>query len=279
MTDNSYRGTPFDMSGKVCVVTGALGLLGREHCLSLASAGAKLALIDVVDPSTIEAENSFVKLIGPESRYFYCDISDPCQVAEVCNQVLTQFGRIDVLINNAANNPKMNGSQGDALTRLETYPVDQWNRDLAVGLTGSMLCSREFGSRMARSGGGVIVNIASDLGLIAPNQSIYEKDGLDPSQQPRKPVSYSVVKAGLIGMTRYFSTYWTTEGVRCNALAPGGIFADQEESFVSRITDLIPLGRMAGTDEYRGAVLFLSSDAARYMNGAVLIVDGGRTAW
>ena len=154
-----------------------------------------------------------------------------------------------------------------------------WHADLAVGLTGAMLCSRVFGAEMARRGKGVIVNIASDLALIAPDQRLYSVPGLEPDQQPVKPVSYSVVKTGLIGLTRYLATYWAKEGVRANALCPGGVENGQNPVFLQRIAERIPLGRMAEVDEYQGAVLFLASDASAYMTGAVIAMDGGRSAW
>lgn len=155
----------------------------------------------------------------------------------------------------------------------------QWDQDLAVGLKGAFLCSRVFGGEMARAGRGVIVNIASDLALIGPDQRIYRKDGLPDHLQPVKPLTYSVVKAGLLGLTRYLATYWAGRGVRVNAISPGGIFTDQPEDFVLRLTNLIPMERMAHPDEYMGAILFLCSDASSYMTGANLVIDGGRTCW
>ena len=159
------------------------------------------------------------------------------------------------------------------------YSLEQWQADLAVGLTGAFLCSRLFGGEMAKQGRGVIVNVASDLALIGPDQRLYRKSGLPDELQPVKPVTYSVVKAGLLGLTRYLATYWATAGVRVNAISPGGIYTDQPEEFVERLSNLIPLGRMARVDEYEGAILFLCSDASSYMTGANLVVDGGRTSW
>jgi NAD(P)-dependent dehydrogenase (short-subunit alcohol dehydrogenase family) len=127
--------------------------------------------------------------------------------------------------------------------------------------------------------GGLIVNVASDLSLISPDQRLYRQNGLPEDRQPVKPITYSVVKSGLIGLTRYLATYWAASGVRVNAISPGGVHADQPDEFVQRLSNLVPLGRMARADEYEGAILFLCSDASSYMTGANLIVDGGRTCW
>jgi NAD(P)-dependent dehydrogenase (short-subunit alcohol dehydrogenase family) len=193
--------------------------------------------------------------------------------------VLDRFGRVDILINNAANNPKVENQSGASWTRLENFPLPVWEADLAVGLTGAFLCSRIFGAEMARRKTGVIINIASDLALIGPDQRLYRDDSLPADQQPVKPVTYSVVKSALMGLTRYLATYWADSGVRCNAICPGGVFNGQPESFVRKLAELIPMGRMAGLDEYQGAILFLCSDASAYMNGANLVIDGGRTCW
>jgi NAD(P)-dependent dehydrogenase (short-subunit alcohol dehydrogenase family) len=164
-------------------------------------------------------------------------------------------------------------------SRLENFPLAQWQADIAVGLTGAFLCSQIFGAEMARRGRGVVVNIASDLALIAPDQRLYRQPGLPEELQPVKPVTYSVVKTALIGLTRYLATYWAKDGVRANAISPGGVFNSQPEDFVVRLSNLIPLGRMAEVGEYQGAILFLCSDASSYMTGANLIVDGGRSCW
>ncbi len=172
----------------------------------------------------------------------------------------------------------MEKREGVNFSRLENFPLDQWHADIAVGLTGAFLCSQVFGE-MARQGRGVIVNVASDLALIAPDQRIYRQPGTPDHLQPVKPVTYSIVKSALVGLTRYLATYWADQGVRANCLSPGGVYNGQPDEFVAKLAQLIPLGRMAGVDEYRGAILFLCSDASSYMTGSNLIVEGGRTCW
>jgi NAD(P)-dependent dehydrogenase (short-subunit alcohol dehydrogenase family) len=193
--------------------------------------------------------------------------------------VVDETGRVDILINNAANNPKAEAPLGETWSRLERFSLEQWQADVAVGLTGAFLCSQAFGTEMARRGKGVILNIASDLAIIAPDQRIYRRPGVSEDQQPVKPVSYSVVKTGLIGLTRYLATYWADQGVRVNAISLGGVYNDQPDEFVQKLTELVPLRRMAGVDEYQGAIVFLCSDASSYMTGSNLVIDGGRTIW
>ena len=182
------------------------------------------------------------------------------------------------MINNATIDPKVDATSEKNLSRLENFPIDQWNLELSVGLTGSMLCSKVFGAEMAKNSKGVIFNISSDLGIIDPDQSIYKKRGLPENEQPVKPITYSIIKHGLIGLTKYLATYWPGK-VRCNALCPGGIYANQNPEFVQKLRDLIPLGRVAQEDEYKAAVVFLVSDASKYMNGANFVIDGGRSCW
>ena len=197
------------------------------------------------------------------------------------DKVLTHFGQVDILINNAAGNPKVEESAGDKTewSRFENFPLQIWNQDIAVGLTGAFICSQVIGTKMASCRSGVILNILSDLALIAPDQRIYQQPGVSEEEQPTKPVSYSVVKGALLNLTRYLAAYWAEKNVRVNALSPGGVYNDQPDDFVQRLANLIPMGRMARVDEYKGAILFLVSDASSYMTGANLIVDGGRTAW
>jgi NAD(P)-dependent dehydrogenase (short-subunit alcohol dehydrogenase family) len=264
----------FDLSGRVALITGGAGLLGLSHARAIHGAGGIPILLDVAEP-----DPSHLDQMQFDVTRLRCDITSESDVTSTLATVMSQFGRVDILINNAANNPKVEDAAGWHNSRLENFPLARWEADLAVGLTGAMICSRVFGAEMARRGKGVIVNIASDLALIAPDQRLYAVDGVAADAQPMKPVSYSVVKTGLIGLTRYLATYWAGQGVRANALCPGGVENGQDAVFLRRIADRIPLGRMAHRDEYQGAMLFLCSDASSYMTGAVLAVDGGRSAW
>jgi NAD(P)-dependent dehydrogenase (short-subunit alcohol dehydrogenase family) len=265
----------FELSGRVAVITGGTGLLGISHARAIQAEGGIPILLDIKTPG----DEKLKEMAGFNVHTLICDITNETEVNSALTVILRQFGRIDILINNAANNPKVEEAAGLLDSRLEQYDLRRWNADLAVGLTGAMLCSRTFGAEMARRGKGVIVNIASDLALIAPDQRLYGIEGWPADQQPVKPVSYSVVKAGLVGLTRYLATYWAGNGVRANALCPGGVENGQSPDFLRRIADRIPMARMAKVDEYQGAIIFLCSDASSYMNGAVLAIDGGRSTW
>ncbi len=190
---------------------------------------------------------------------------------------VARHGGVHVLVNNAAIDAKVATDGLVEASRLEAFDLGRWEREVAVGLTGAFLCSQAFGTHMATHGGGVILNVASDLSVIAPDQRLYAKPGLPPERQPVKPVTYSVIKAGLVGLTRYLATYWAADGVRANAISPGGVYAGQPDEFVTRLSGLIPLGRMARVDEYRSAIQFLCSDASSYLTGHNLVIDGGRS--
>lgn len=269
----------FNLDEKVAIITGGAGLLGVKHAEAIAEANGIPVLWDINSQTVQHRSREIVERYGVSCLGMSVDITDPENVKNGVNEVLKTLHRIDILINNAANNPKVEPDESPIWSRLENFSLDMWQKDIAVGLTGAFLCSREIGSYMSEHDGGVILNIASDLGVIAPDQRIYRKANLTNHQQPVKPVTYSVVKHGIIGLTKYLATYWAENKVRVNAISPGGIYTDQPEDFVEKLTCLIPMGRMARHDEYKAAVLFLVSDASSYMTGSNLIVDGGRICW
>ena len=269
----------FRLDGRVAVITGGAGLLGYQHAATVAGLGGIPVLLDINAEALAANAARLAEETGCQAPSYVVDITELQALETVGQQLLAEYGRVDILINNAARNPKVESAGDKDFSRLEHFPWEQWQLDLNVGLGGAFNCAKIFGTQMARQGRGVIVNIASDLGVIAPDQRLYRVDGREAEQQPVKPVTYSVVKHGLIGLTKYLATYWCEQGVRCNALSPGGVYAGQNDVFVSKLTQLIPLGRMAEADEYRGAIAFLCSDASTYMNGANLVMDGGRSTW
>ena len=270
----------FDLSNRVIIVTGALGLLGQKHVEIIAENGGIPIILDINKEKVSLAAAHIKKKYGVLAIGLDVDITDEKKIVESCSKINKKFGHIDGLVNNAANNPKVENIGGMNFSRLENFPLEIWNRDIAVGLTGAWLCAKHFGSVISKNKkGGSIVNISSDLGLISPDQRLYKKSNETEKNSSVKPVSYSVIKSGLIGLTRYLATYWATKGVRCNAMCPGGIENKQPEYFLNEVSKRIPLGRLARSDEYQGTLLWMLSDASSYLNGAVVSVDGGRTTW
>ncbi len=269
----------FVLTGRTAIITGGAGLLGRQHAQAIASAGGIPIVVDIDVAKPARQAEKIARDWKVPAMGVVADITDATQVKNLADSVLKRFGRVDILINNAANNPKVEDAGKTPWSRLENFPLEIWQADLTVSLTGAFLCCREFGTIMARQGHGVIVNVASDLAVIAPDQRLYRRKGVPINRQPVKPVTYSVVKSGLLGLTRYMATYWADCGVRANAISPGGIYNKQPEEFVQRLKKLIPMGRMARLTEYQAAMIFLCSDASSYMNGTNLIIDGGRSCW
>ena len=275
MMDNLFR-----LNGKVVVITGATGLLGRKHAQAIACYGATPILLDLSQQAVDDLASELNKKYKVNALGFAVDITDEKSIKENAEWVFNKFGKIDSLINNAANNPKVEDSEKVNFSRLENFPLDIWYDDIAVGLTGAFLCAKYYGSKIVQSpNGGTIVNIASDLGLIAPDQRLYKQNNVPEGLQNVKPVTYSVVKSGLIGLTRYLATYWSEKNVRCNAMCPGGVENGQPDEFLQEVSQRIPMGRLAQSDEYQSTLLWMLSDASSYLNGAIIPVDGGRTTW
>ena len=270
----------FKLDGRIVVVTGATGLLGRKHVEAIACYGGTPILLDLSQQAVDSFANELNDKYNIDSVGFAIDITNEKAIKNNVKQLVKKFGKIDGLVNNAANNPKVEEGNEVNFSRLENFPLSIWHDDVAVGLTGAFLCAKHYGYQIAQNPqGGSIINISSDLGLIAPDQRLYKKNGVDNNLQNVKPVTYSVVKTGLIGLTRYLATYWADKNVRCNAMCPGGVENGQPNDFLEEVNKRIPMGRMANADEYQGTLLWMLSDASSYLNGAIVPVDGGRATW
>lgn len=271
----------FCIKGKTCIITGGAGLLGRQHAISVLEGGGVPVLLDISEESLHKAAGSLKeKYSEAEIALYKTDITNETELDAVKESLIKRYGHIDILINNAANNPKMEEQSANlGNIRFDNFPMQIWQDDIAVGLTGAFLCSKVFGYEMEKQQSGVILNISSDLGIIAPDQRIYRKDGLQDEEQTIKPVTYSVIKHGLIGLTKYLATYWADKNIRVNALCPAGVENGQDREFMKKLTNLIPMGRMATVEEYQCTVLYMISEASSYMTGSTVIVDGGRTCW
>ena len=272
----------FRLDGRVALVTGGAGLLGRRYCEALVQAGARVVVgdLDRQRATDLASELNNSRAIGVG-----LDVADPRSVQACVEAAVAVFGRLDILVNNAALTVRGGSetlSPAAYFAPFEDYSLDVWNQALQTNLTGMLLCAQAAGKQMLRQApsGGVIVNISSTYGVVAPDQRLY--DGVRSPYADtgfNTPVSYAVTKTAVLGLTRYLATYWANKNIRVNALTPHGVFDNHDDVFVSNFAYRSPMGRMARNDEYRGALLFLVSDASSYMTGANLIVDGGWTAW
>ncbi len=268
----------FDLTGRVAVITGGAGMLGIRHAEAIAEMGGIPVLVDVSDERCAAAAEH-IRGIGGEALGVAADITEPESVKAAVATIKERFGHVHILINNAALTVKGGGgSFDDYFAPFEEYPQRLFDLALRVNLDGAFLITQAIGGEMAARGSGVILNIASDVAVISPDHRIYE--GMTYGGKPfNTPIAYSMCKAALLAFTRYLATYWAPKGVRVNALSPAGVFDDHDPAFVERFSSVVPMHRMAHKDEYKGAVIFLCSDASSFMTGANLIVDGGRTAW
>lgn len=270
----------FSLKEKTILITGAGGFLASKFIPVLLDHGARLILLDKFKKNISNLLKKYNKNYQNQIFIYELDITDEKNVEIVCKKIKNKFSSIDGLINNAAHNPKIESLGSNFKnSSFENFALENWTNDLAVSLTGSFLMTKYFGFLMSQNKkGGVILNISSDLGVIAPDQRIYEDITDSQNNRYYKPVSYSVVKSGLIGLTRYTATYWP-EQIRCNVLCPGGIENHQDKNFLKKVSEKIPIGRLAKNNELNGIIIFLLSDASSYMTGAIINVDGGRSTW
>ncbi|MHC1759637.1 MAG: SDR family oxidoreductase [Negativicutes bacterium] len=264
----------FRLLDKVIVVTGGTGVLGRLYCRRLAEAGAQVVVADL-DMSKCRALAAEIsEQTGRRAEGIVVDLCDEQSVIAWANAVFSIFGAVDVLINNAAT------KSPDFFAPLERFPLDDWNKVMAVNVTGMFLATREIGAVMAKNGRGSIINISSIYGVVGPDQRIYEGSWYEElGGAINTPLIYSATKGAVVAMTRYLATYWGSKGVRTNTLTPGGVSSGQNGVFHQKYSERVPLGRMASAEEMVGALIFLASDASSYVNGQNIVVDGGWTAW
>lgn len=267
----------FDMTGKVVLITGAGGLLGPKHAEAIIECGGDVVLTDhhldrVIAKAAQLNETYGRRCVTP----YHMDVSDPQSV----QAVFDQLDKVDVLINNAAKDPKVKKEGGLAPTsRFETMTPEYWFEGVNAAMNGTFFCSQAAANKMLENGGGVILNIASDLGVIAPDQRLYRKEGIPEAMQNVKPVTYSAAKWAIIGMTKYLAVYFAQRGIRVNCLSPTAVYNNHPEDFVDKLTNIIPMNRMSHIDEYKGAIAFLCSDASSYMTGENVVIDGGKSVW
>lgn len=269
----------YGIKGKVCIITGGAGLLAEAHTTAVLEGGGIPVLLDINGEMLEKRKEKFLNLF-PNSNIqtMIVDLSNVDQIKKSIKTIKEKNGHIDALINNVANNPKVEQqSKNMTFNSFVDFPIEIWEQDVSVGLTGTIAITQEVCKIFEKQKCGVIINISSDYGIISPDQRIYEVEGKQPHEQIKKPVSYSLIKHALIGFTKYLAAYYGSIGIRVNTLCPASIFNNQNQEFVDKISKLVPLGRMSRVEEYISTILYMLSDSCSYMTGATILIDGGRT--
>lgn len=266
----------FDLTGKSAVVTGGCGIQGKRITRGLAANGADVAVVDL-DAATAEVQaRAIADEYGVRALGIACDVADKDAVQAMTAAVAAQFGKIDILHNNAASKSK---DPREFFVPFEDFDFDVWRQVMSVNIDGMFLVAQSVGKQMVQQGhGGSIIQTSSTYGLVGPDFGIYEGSEYM-GCKITTPAAYAASKGAVVQLTRYLATYWGDQGIRVNTLVPGGIESGQNETFQKNYGARVPLGRMANVDEMVGAVVFLASDAASYMTGQMIVVDGGWTAW
>jgi NAD(P)-dependent dehydrogenase (short-subunit alcohol dehydrogenase family) len=268
----------FNLDGKTALITGASGLLGPKHAEALLDYGCKVILTDINLESLMEKYKILSSIYGENKVYF--DVMDVTNKNSV-EGVIKKYDKIDILINNAAKDPKVTKDNNNLTpeTRFEIMTESYFKEGVDAIINGTFITTQSVCNKMLQTGGGVVLNISSDLGVIAPDQRIYRDETKKEEEQNVKPITYSAAKWAVVGMTKYLSTYFAKNNIRVNCLSPTGVYNDHPVDFVNKLSNIIPMGRMANIDEYKGAIVFMCSDASSYMTGTNLIIDGGKTVW
>ena len=265
----------FNLRNDYFIVTGGLGFLGSHFCETICKYNGIPIIIDKSSKNSKNFIKSLKEKYNKDSLFFKADISNENNIKKISSLLRKKNIKIKGLVNNAAYNPTVSKIEKNN-SLLENYSIKNFEKEFNIGLKGALICTKIFGENIIDSKGGSIINISSDLGIIAPNHSIYNNGKVI---KKAKPVSYSIIKTALIGLTRYTSTYWAKKKIRCNAIAPSGVFNNQDKKFIKKLNSLNPTGRMLKVDELDGAIIYLLSDSSTYVNGHTLVVDGGRSIW
>ena len=265
----------FSLCKKVVIITGGAGFLGKQFANVIAKAGGTPVLLDRKYNKARLISKKIKTKLEIEALAIKCDVTNEKQVRNALKKIKTKFKGKEIfgLINNAAFNPQPKKTTGEIKNNLENFSIKSWNEEINVGLTGALICSKIFGTHFAKNKKGSIINISSDLGIKAPNQKIYKHLNFV------KPVTYSVIKHGIIGLSKYICSYWGESGVRCNTIAPTGVYNNQDKKFVKKLIQNIPLKRMARLEDLDGIIIYLLSDLSSFLNGSLISVDGGRAVY
>ncbi len=266
---------------KTAIITGGAGLLGPEHALALNEIGYNVVILDINKISLNKTYDFLKKKLSRNTKLikYHCDITKEKQINKILRKLINKKLSIDVLVNNADCNPKMKKISSGRSGQIETYIISELKKELEVGIVGTFICSKIFGSYMAKMNGGVIINVSSDLGINAPDHRVYDKNEKIKNVKNFKPIGYSISKHAIIGITKYIATYWAHKNIRCNTLVPGAVFNNQPSSLIKNVKKRVPLNRWAKKNEYKKALQFLASEDSSYMTGQSLIMDGGRSTW